>query len=132
MRKGYDSLRGIVQKTLQPNKPNPVTIVSANGKAESRLNNKLEGLEKMVADSIGELKTEVNGGAAAGSETQNGKQAIENLADIALRIPSSESRKTIRRKDTANRKMRKLLLRRCPRGQAQRDRGDRAREGRDH
>ena len=111
MRKGYDSLLGIVQKTLQPNKPNPVTIVSANGKAKSRLNNKLEGLEKMVADSIGELKTEVNEGAAAASETQNGKQAIENLkANIALLDTKlRESEETIRRKDTASQKTEETL-----------------------
>jgi chromosome segregation ATPase len=101
MRKGYDSLLGIVQKTLQPNKLNPVTIVSANGKAESRLNNKLEALEKMVADSIGKLETEVNEGAAAGSETQNAKQVIENLkANIALLDTKlRETEKVVRGKD---------------------------------
>ena len=111
MRKGYDSLLGIVQKTLQPNKPNPVTIVSANGKAESRLNNKLEGLEKMVADSIGKLETKVNEGAAAGSETQNAKQVIENLkANIALLDTKlRESEETIRRKDTASQKTEETL-----------------------
>ena len=111
MRKGNDSLLGIVQKTLQPNKPNPVTIVSANGKAESRLNNKLEGLEKMVADSIGKLETKVNEGAAAGSETQNAKQVIENLkANIALLDTKlRESEETIRRKDTASQKTEETL-----------------------
>ena len=107
MRKGYDSLLGIVQKTLQPNKPNPVTIVSANGKAESRLNNKLEGLEKMVADSIGKLETKVNEGAAAGSETQNAKQVIENLkANIALLDTKlRETEEVVRGKDATIRRL---------------------------
>jgi len=107
MRKGYDSLLGIVQKTLQPNKPNPVTIVNANGKAESRLNNKLEGLEKMVADSIGKLETKVNEGAAAGSETQNAKQVIENLkANIALLDTKlRETEEVVRGKDATIRRL---------------------------
>ena len=107
MRKGYDSLLGIVQKTLQPNKPNPVTIVNANGKAESRFNNKLAGLEKMVANRIGKLETEVNDGAAAGSETQNAKQAIENLkANIALLDTKlRETEEIVREKGTTIRRL---------------------------
>ena len=112
MRNGYDSLLGIVQKTLQPNKPNPMAIVSAKGKTESRLNNKLEELEKMVADSIGKLKAQVNEGAAAvASETQHAKQAIENLkANIALLDTKlRESEDTIRSKDAASRKTEETL-----------------------
>src|SRR3990172_2229658 len=107
MRKGNDSLLGIVQKTLQPNKPNPVTIVNANGKAESRFNNKLAGLEKMVANRIGKLETEVNDGAAAGSETQNAKQAIENLkANIALLDTKlRETEEVVRGKDATIRRL---------------------------
>src|SRR3972149_1684259 len=76
MRNGYDSLLGIVQKTLQRSKPNPMAIVKVKGRTESRLNVKLEELEKMVADSIGKLKAEVNDSAAAvARETQRTQEA---------------------------------------------------------
>ena len=44
MRNGYDSLFGIVQKTLQRSKPDPMTVVKVKGETESRINDKLDEL----------------------------------------------------------------------------------------
>ena len=116
MRNGYDSLLGIVQKTLQRSKPNPMAIVKVKGRTESRLNVKLEELEKMVADSIGKLKAEVNDSAAAvASETQRTKEAIEKAIEnlkaniVLLNTKLRESEDTIRSKDAASRKTEETL-----------------------
>jgi myosin heavy subunit len=116
MRNGYDSVLGIVQKTLQRSKPNPMAIVKVKGITESRLNDKLEELEKMVADSIGKLKAEVNDSAAAvASETQRTKEAIEKAIEnlkaniVLLNTKLRESEDTIRSKEAASQKTEETL-----------------------
>jgi myosin heavy subunit len=116
MKNGYDSLFGIVQKTLQRSKPDPMAIVKVKGETESRINDKLDELEKMVADSIGKLKAEVNESAAAvASETQRTKEAIEKAIEnlkaniVLLNTKLRESEDTIRSKDAASRKTEETL-----------------------
>ena len=116
MRNGYDSLLGIVQKTLQRSKPDPMTVVKVKGETESRINDKLDELEKMVADSIGKLKAEVNDSAAAvASETQRTKEAIEKAIEnlkanvVLLNTKLRESEDTIRSKEAASRKTEETL-----------------------
>jgi hypothetical protein len=116
MRNGYDSILGIVQKTLQRSKPDPMAIVNVRGETESRLNDKLDELEKMVADSIGKLKAEVNeSAAAAASETQRTKEAIETAIEnlkaniVLLNTKLRESEDTIRSKEAASRKTEETL-----------------------
>jgi hypothetical protein len=116
MKNGYDSLFGIVQKTLQRGKPDPMAIVNVKGETESRINDKLDELEKMVADSIGKLKAEVNESAAAvASETQRTKEAIEKAIEnlkaniVLLNTKLRESEDTIRSKDAASRKTEETL-----------------------
>jgi len=116
MRNGYDSLLGIVQKTLQRSKPDPMATVKIKGETESRLNDKLDELEKMVADSIGKLKAEANESAAAvASETQRTKEAIETAIEnlkaniVLLNTKLRVSEDTIRSKEAASRKTEETL-----------------------
>jgi chromosome segregation ATPase len=109
-----------------------MAVVKVKGETESRLNDKLDELEKMVTDSIGKLKAEVNeSGAAVASETQRTKEAIEKAIEnlkaniVLLNTKLRESEDTIRSKDAASRKTEETLTSdRCPRGQPQRHRGD--------
>ena len=62
MSTGYESLKGIVQKTLQQSRANPTTMVRVKGSTASSLYDEMEELEKTVVDSIGRLKATVKDG----------------------------------------------------------------------
>ena len=50
MSKGYESLKGIMQKTLHHSKPNPMAIARVKDSTASSLNDDMEELERDLAD----------------------------------------------------------------------------------
>ena len=63
MSTGYESLKGIMQKTLQHSKSNPMAIARVkDSAAASSLNKEIEELEKIVVDRVGRLRAAVKEG----------------------------------------------------------------------
>ena len=112
MSKGYESLKGIMQKTLHHSKPNPMAIARVKDSTASSLNDDMEELEKMVVDRIGRLKAAVKEGeAVVAGESEQAERVIESLrANIAvLEAMVKETEDTVRRKDSASQSMEKNL-----------------------
>src|SRR5438132_3983567 len=112
MSKGYESLKGIMQKTLHHSKPNPMYIARVKDSTASSLNDDMEELEKMVVDRIGRLKAAVKEGeAVVAGESEQAERVIESLrANIAvLEAKVKETEDTVRRKDSASQSMEKNL-----------------------
>ena len=108
MSKVYESLKEVVQETLQRNKANPMALARVKGSIASSLTDEMEELERMVADRIGRLKAVVKEGeAVVAGETQQAAEVIESLrANIAaLEAKYRETEDTVRRKDLASEKM---------------------------
>ncbi len=105
--KVYDSLKEVVQETLQRNKTNPTTPGPVKGNTASILNDAVEELEKFVAYRIGRLKVAVNESAVmAASEAQHAEQVIDGLeTNIAvLEAKLRETEDAIRGKQLADQK----------------------------
>jgi chromosome segregation ATPase len=80
MSKGYESLKVIMQKTLQPGKPNPMAIARLKDSDTSNLNKEIEELERIVVDKLGRLRAAVKEGeAVVAGENQHAEQIIESL-----------------------------------------------------
>jgi chromosome segregation ATPase len=122
MKRVYESLKGVVQETLQRSKETAASEPNetANSTALDRLkssdastfNDDLEELERIVADRIGRLKAAIKEGEAVVSgEAQRAAEVNEGLrANVAaLEIKVKETEDTIRRKDSANQRMEESL-----------------------
>src|SRR5256886_2827137 len=80
MRTGYESLKRIMQKTLQHSKSNPTAIARVKDSAASSLNKEIEELERIVVDKLGRLRGSVKEGeTVVASENQHAEQVIESL-----------------------------------------------------
>src|SRR5919198_3956010 len=76
MSTGYESLKGIMQKTLQHSKPNSA-IARLKDSDASNLNKEIEELERIVVDKLGKLRGSVKDGeAVVASENQHAEQVI--------------------------------------------------------
>ena len=109
MNQGYDSLKEIVQKTLQ-SKSSP--IVRVNSRTASGINDELDELEKSVLECIGRLKAAVKDGeSVVSSEGEHTDRVIEGLrANIgSLEGKVRETEDTVRRKDSASQRLEKNL-----------------------
>ena len=105
--KVYDSLKEVVQESLQRNKINPATPDPVKGNNASMLTDAIEEFEKFAASRIGRLKVAVNESAAmAVSEAQHAEQVIDGLkANIAaLEVKLRQSEDTSRSKEVAKQK----------------------------
>ena len=105
--KMYDSLKEVVQETLQRSKANPTEPGGTKGNNASMLNDAVEELEKFVAYRIGRLKVAVRESAALlASEAQHTEQVIDglkiNIAALETKLRQSED--AIRSKDLASQK----------------------------
>ncbi|HEY7507443.1 MAG TPA: hypothetical protein VH621_07520 [Nitrososphaera sp.] len=108
MTTGYESLKGIVQKTLQHANP----IARVKGSTASSLYDEMEELEKTVVDCIGRLKAAVKEGeAVVSSEGQHAERVIDSLrANIGvLEAKVRETEDTVHRKDSASQRMERSL-----------------------
>src|SRR5206468_5005906 len=76
----YESLKGIMQKTLQHSKTNPMANARVKDRAASSLNKEIEELERIVVDKRGRLRGSVKEGeTVVASENQHAEQVIESL-----------------------------------------------------
>jgi len=110
--KMYDSLKEVVQETLQRNKTNPAAPAPVKANNASMLTDAVEELEKFVAYRIGRLKVAVNDSAAmAASDARHAELAIDGLKTniAALEVKRRQSEDTIRSKDIANQKTEESL-----------------------
>ena len=105
MNQGYESLKEIVQKTLQ-SKSSPMGLV--NSRTASGINDELDELEKSVLDCIGRLRAAVKDGeSAVTSESEHTDRVIDGLrANIgSLEGKVRETEETVRRKDSASQRL---------------------------
>ena len=100
--KVYDSLKEVVQESLQRSKPGPTTPGPVKGNNASMLTDTIEEFEKFVTSRIGRLKVAVNESAAmAASGTQHAEQVIDGLKTniAALEAKLKETDEIARAKD---------------------------------
>jgi len=112
MSTGYESLKGIVQKTLQHSRANSTAMVRVKGATASSLYDEMEELEKTVVDCIGRLKAAVKDGeAVVTSESEHAERVVDSLrANIgALEAKVKETEDAVQRKDSASQRMEKTL-----------------------
>ena len=98
----YDSLKGVVQETLQRNKPIPTTPGPVTVNHASTVNDAVEELEKLIASKIGTLKVAVNESTAmVANKARHAEQAIDDLKSktAALEIKLRETEEIVRGKD---------------------------------
>lgn len=103
----YDSLKEVVQESLQRSKANPTAPSGTKGNNASMLDDAVEEIEKSVAYRIGRLKAAVRESAALlVSEAQHNEQVIDGLkTDIAaLETKLRQSEDTSRSKEVAKQK----------------------------
>lgn len=109
MSPGYDSLKEMVQKTLQ-SKSSP--MVRVKSRTASGINDELDELEKSVLDCVGRLKAAVKDGeSVVTSEGEHTDRVIDGLrANISsLEAKVRETEDTVRRKDSASQRLEKNL-----------------------
>jgi chromosome segregation ATPase len=132
MSTGYESLKGIVQNTLQHGLANPIARVK--GGTASSLYDEMEELEKTVVDCIGRLKAAVKEGeAVVTSEGQHAERVIDSLrANIGvLEAKVRETEDTVHRKDSASQRMERSLTTKINDLQSEVKKKDEALESRD-
>ena len=79
MSRVYESVRGVVQGTLNRRKP-PIVVTTGAKDNDGSLNDAIEELEKIFGDRIGRLKAAVSDDqAVVASEAQHAQQVIEGL-----------------------------------------------------
>jgi prophage DNA circulation protein len=111
MSRVYESLKVVVQDTLQRNKAGG-PLARVKGNSALTFNDELEELERIVADRIGRLRTAVQEGeAAVAGEIQHAGQVIEGLKGkvAALETKVKEMEDTVRKKEAASEKMEESL-----------------------
>jgi DNA repair exonuclease SbcCD ATPase subunit len=111
MGKVYQSVRGVVQGTLNRRKPEIVVSARANGD-DTDLDDAMEELEKLFADGIRKLKAAASEDQAViANEAQQVEQVIEGLrATITgLEAKLRETEEAIHSKDLASQKMAETL-----------------------
>jgi chromosome segregation ATPase len=105
------SVRGVVQGTLQRRKPQ--LVASARVKdSDCNVNRAIEELEKIFGDAVGRLKARViEDQAVVASETQHAEHFIEGLKGnmSALEAKLKETEDTVQRKELASREMEERL-----------------------
>ena len=108
MSTGYESLKGIMQKTLQHSKSNPMAIARVKDSAASSLNKEIEELERIVVDKLGRLRGSVKEGeTVVASENQHAEQVIESLR---TEIAAQEAQlNAAREKELASQRMEQTL-----------------------
>lgn len=105
--KVYDSLKEVVQETLQWSKPSPTPPSPVKSNNGSILNDAVEELENLVGYKLGKLKVAVRESAAlVASEAQHAEQVIDGLKTniAALETKLRQSEDAIRGKDLAGQK----------------------------
>jgi len=108
MSTGYESLKGIMQKTLQHSKSNPMANARVKDSDASSLNKEIEELERIVVDKLGRLRGSVKEGeAVVASENHHAEQVI---ASLRTEIAAQEAQlNAAREKELASQRMEQTL-----------------------
>ena len=133
MGKVYQSVREVVQGTLNRRKPLTMVSAQANGN-DTNLNDAMEEIEKIFADGIVRLRAAVSEDQAAiANEAQQVEQVIEGLrATITgLEAKVRETEEALHSKDLASQKMAETLNTEIRDLQSAVKKKDEALEGRD-
>jgi hypothetical protein len=104
MSKVYESLKEVMQETLQQSNVNSNPLARVKGTNALTLNNEMEELERVVVDSIARWKTAVTEGeAAVAGETQHAEQVIRTLTanTTVLEDKLRQTEEIVRGKDLA-------------------------------
>lgn len=112
MNEVYKSLKLRVQDTLQRGKANSMPLPPVESPKALGLNHEIEGLERLVADSIGKVKAAVTAREAMVAEEirQAEQLAVSLKADIAkLGAKLKETEETVERKDISRQKLEESL-----------------------
>jgi DNA repair exonuclease SbcCD ATPase subunit len=113
MSKVYQSVKGVVQESLQRRKPHLMVSTKAEGHGGSlTLDDAIEELEKIFVDGIGKLKAAISDDkAVVASQAQRAEQVIEGLkANIAvLEARLRETEDAVQKKDAASQKVEESL-----------------------
>ncbi|HXV79701.1 MAG TPA: hypothetical protein VEG60_07465 [Candidatus Binatia bacterium] len=111
MGKVYQSVRGVVQGTLQRRRPDPIVSAQAKGN-NGGFNDTIEELEKIFVEGIGRLRAAASDDqAVVANQAQQAEQIIEGLrANIAmLGAELREMEEALHRKDAVSQKMEQTL-----------------------
>ena len=111
MGKVYQSVRGVVQGTLNRRKPLTMVSAQANGN-DTNLNDAMEEIEKIFADGIVRLRAAVSEDQAAiANETQQTDQLIEGLKATITGVEAKlkETEEALHSKELARQKMAETL-----------------------
>lgn len=114
MSKVYESLKEVVQGTLQPSKVSSNPLARVKGTNALTLNNEMEELERFVVDKTPRLKTAVTEvEALVAGETQHAEQVIQTLtANVtALESKLRQTEDTVRQNDLASQRMEESITR---------------------
>ena len=133
MGKVYQSVRGVVQGTLNRRKPEIVVSARANGD-DADLDDALEELEKLFADGIRKLKAAAcEDQAVIANEAQQVEQVIEGLRSTitGLEAKLRETEEALHSKDLASQKLAETLNTEIRDLQSALQKKDEALEGRD-
>jgi hypothetical protein len=104
MSKVYESLKEVMQETLQQSNVNSNPLARVKGTNALTLNNEMEELERVVVDSIARWKTAVTEGeAVVAGETQHAEQVIRTLTanTTVLEDKLRQTEEIVRGKDLA-------------------------------
>jgi hypothetical protein len=104
MSKVYESLKEVMQETLQQSNVNSNPLARVKGTNALTLNNEMEELERVVVDSIARWKTAVTEGeAAVAGETQHAERVIRTLTanTTVLEDKLRQTEEIVRGKDLA-------------------------------
>jgi hypothetical protein len=104
MSKVYESLKEVMQETLQQSNGNSNPLARVKGTNALTLNNEMEELERVVVDSIARWKTAVTEGeAVVAGETQYAEQVIRTLTanTTVLEDKLRQTEEIVRGKDLA-------------------------------
>src|ERR1044071_3766453 len=95
MSRVYDSLKEVVQETLQLGKPNTMVVPRVKGAVAATLTQELEDLERAIGERIGQMKSSLTEGEAAVSgEFEHLGEVIaslkQNIAMLESKLRESE------------------------------------------
>jgi chromosome segregation ATPase len=114
MSKVYESLKEVMQGTLQLSKVNSNPLARVKGTNALPLNKEMEELERFVVDRTPRLKTAVTEGEAlVAGETRHAAQVIQTLTAkiTALEGKLSQTEDTVRQNDLASQRMEESITR---------------------
>lgn len=135
MSKVYDSLKDVMQGTLQVSKVNANPVPRLKGTTAQSLNDRMEETEKVIVEMIARLKAEVREGEAIiAEETAHTEQIITSLRKniTALEEKLRETEENFRQSEVASQRMEESVTRKMQDLQSELKKKEKSLENRDH